>query len=69
MVSGPDSLGYNLYTDAARTQVWGDFFNGGTIQVAPAGTPARLDVYGRIPAGQNVATGSYTDSITVTFFF
>jgi spore coat protein U-like protein len=69
MLSGTNSLGYNLYTDAARTQVWGDLFNGGTIQVAPAGVPATLSVYGRIPAGQNVATGSYTDSITVTFFF
>src|SRR5438874_6956298 len=69
MLSGANSLGYNLYTDAARTQVWGDFFTGGTIQVAPAGTPATLDVYGRIPAGQNVPPGSYTDSITVTFFF
>src|SRR5438477_12539503 len=69
MLSGANVLGYNLYTDAARTQVWGDFFTGGTIQVAPAGTPAVLDVYGRIPAGQNVPPGSYTDSITVTFFF
>jgi spore coat protein U-like protein len=69
MVSGTSPLGYNLYTDAARTQIWGDLFTGGTIQVAPAGTPARLDVYGRIPAGQNVPSGSYTDSITVTFFF
>ena len=69
MLSGANSLDYNLYTDAARTQVWGDFFTGGTISVAPAGTPATLNVYGRIPAGQNVATGSYTDSITVTFFF
>jgi spore coat protein U-like protein len=69
MLAGANALGYNLYTDAARTQVWGDLFNGGTIQVAPAGTPARLDVYGRIPAGQNVPLGSYTDTITVTFFF
>jgi spore coat protein U domain-containing protein, fimbrial subunit CupE1/2/3/6 len=69
MLSGVDVLNYNLYVDAARTQVWGDLFNGGTISVAPAGVPARLDVYGRIPAGQNVPTGSYTDSITVTFFF
>jgi len=69
MLSGVDVLNYNLYTDAARTQVWGDFFTGGTISVAPAGTPATLNVYGRIPAGQNVPPRSYTDSITVTFFF
>lgn len=69
MISGTNSLGYNLYTDATRTQVWGDFFNGGTVQVAPAGIPAQLAVYGRIPAGQNVPPGSYADSITVTFFF
>src|SRR5689334_22391696 len=27
MLSGANVLNYNLYTDAARTQVWGDFFN------------------------------------------
>jgi spore coat protein U-like protein len=69
MLAGGNSLGYNLYTDAARTQVWGDFFNGGTVVFAPAGNNVQLPVYGRIPAGQNVPPGSYSDSITVTFFF
>jgi spore coat protein U-like protein len=69
MLSGANSLGYNLYTDAARSAVWGDFFNGGTVEFAPAGTRLQLQVYGRIPASQNVPPGSYSDSITVTFLF
>jgi spore coat protein U-like protein len=71
MASGANSLGYNLYTNAARTIVWGN---------GSAGTSALSDgyllgvltvtnnypVYGRVAAGQNVPPGAYTDTIVVT---
>jgi spore coat protein U-like protein len=69
LVSGANTMNYNLYADAARTQVWGDFSAGTTIQVAGAGTNAVLSVFGRIPAAQNPNPGSYADTIVVTFFF
>jgi len=69
MISGADALNYNLYTDAARSAVWGDFFTGGTAQIIPAGNRQQIQVYGRVPAGQNVPPGSYGDSITITFLF
>jgi spore coat protein U-like protein len=64
-------LRYNLFTDPARTQVWGDGIAAGTAKI-PGGNsragPAviTLNFYGRIPAGQPLAMGDYADAITVT---
>jgi spore coat protein U-like protein len=72
-LAGPGyQLDYNLYTNAARSSVWGD--GGGGTAVVSDGyllgivVPVQRSytVYGRMPAGQNVAPGSYTDTITVT---
>jgi spore coat protein U-like protein len=68
LISGANTLDYNLYADAARTQIWGDVLTGGAIQVAQSGKNT-LSVYGRIPQAQNVAVGTYTDTVTVTFLF
>jgi len=69
MLSGANVLGYNVYTDAARTRVWGDSTGGTFVGLAPVAKNASLPVYGRMPPGQNVASGSYSDTLTVTFFF
>jgi spore coat protein U-like protein len=66
--SGASALGYNLYTDPARTTVWGDG-TGTSMTVSGSGTGASYPVYGRIPARQNVPAGSYADTITVTVTF
>jgi len=68
LASGTNTLEYNLYTDAARIQIWGDVITGGGVQIARSGR-SDLSVYGRIPPGQNVASGTYTDTVTVTFVF
>lgn len=71
MTSGSGTLDYQLYTDASRTTVWGDG-TGGTVTHSFNGiliigtTTHRYSVHGAIPAGQNVAAGSYSDVITVT---
>jgi len=60
---------YELYSDAGRTTVWG---NSGTDLVTYTATtyaPNNFTVYGRIPALQNIATNTYSDSITVTVTF
>jgi spore coat protein U-like protein len=63
---------YNLYLDAARTVVWGDGTSGtshyGPVN-PPSGSPVTVSVYGRVPAGQNVAAGSYSDTIVATVLF
>lgn len=72
--SGANPINYNLYADAARTQIWG--VNGGGT-TARAGTmnlfwfaptvQNDLTIYGSIPAAQyNAVPGSYTDTIVVT---
>ncbi len=65
MLSGANLLTYQLYSDAARTTVWGD--TAGQL-VSGTGTGAQQDltVFGRIPASQNVPSGAYADTINVT---
>jgi len=69
MAFGANRLGYNLFTDATRTVIWGDS-SAGTAKVGSSGTTGSVhNVYGRIPARQVVPAGSYTDSIIVTVDF
>lgn len=71
MAAGSHTLEYQLYTDAARTTVWGD--GSGATEVVSDGYLLSLGpetrnypVYGAVPPGQWVAAGSYADTITVT---
>lgn len=78
LTAGASRLDYNLFRDAARTQVWGNASSGttiitGSLRVGPGngnGTrTATHVVYGRIPQLQDADTGNYTDSILVTLTF
>ncbi len=70
-MAGAGSLAYNLFTNASRTTIWGDG-SSGTTTVADGYALGLLlvsrsyPVYGRIPAGQNVAPGAYADIVFVT---
>jgi spore coat protein U-like protein len=69
MVNAGTLLNYNLYTDAARTIVWGDG-TGGTVTVPGAGNgTTRHPVYGRIPPGQDARAGINTDIVVITLNF
>ena len=61
------TLNYGLYTSSGYSTIWGDG-TGGTSTVAGTGSGAAqsVTVYGRIPAAQFVAAGSYSDLVTVT---
>lgn len=68
------ALPYNLYTDAAYTQIWGNGTSGTNIisdsyVLALLSQTRNYTIYGRIPAGQNVAPGAYNDTIVVTLTF
>lgn len=70
MRSGAQILPYNLYTNAARTQVWGNG-TGGSARVTQSFSgllvvDRSVPVYGRIPSRQNVRAGAYSDTIVVT---
>jgi spore coat protein U-like protein len=69
---GADLLDYNVYTNATRTAIFGDG-TGGTSRILPRRPPgprvpwsASINMYGRIPAGQNVSVGTYSDTLTAT---
>lgn len=66
--STTDALAYNLYLDAACTEVWGDGSQG-TREYDAVTSTANVTIYGRIPPGQDVSAGTYGDVVTVTFDF
>lgn len=68
MADGSNLLNYNLYTDAARSSVWGDG-TGSTATIGGTGNGSAQNstVYGRIGSGQTSAPpGSYADTVSVT---
>jgi len=64
-------LAYNLFSDAARTVVWGDGTGGtATVSRRPSdGSFVSVPVYGRLPPRQNVVAGDYADLVVVTVLF
>ena len=71
LMNGSETMNYNLYLDATRTSIWGDG-TGGTALFTdpnPGGRAVNVPIFGRIPAGQDVAAGTYSDAIVVTIQF
>jgi spore coat protein U-like protein len=69
MLSGTNTLTYNLYQNAADTVIWGNGTGGSSAydgNITGAQPTLQVTVYGQIPALQNPVPGSYTDTITVT---
>lgn len=76
--AGTALLGYNLWSDPARSSIWGNGSSGtvivsGLLKVGPGvGNGVRTAVhpiYGRIPALQDAAEGDYLDSIVATLTY
>ena len=74
MANGTNLLGYELYQPAAAPGnggVWTDI--GGANPLNPGASPSKASrtypVTGSIPAGQDVAVGNYSDTITATVNF
>lgn len=65
MTDGTDNLNFDLYSDAGRTTTF-PVDNSGSATVATDNSPVTTNVYGRIPAQQNVGVGSYTQTLTAT---
>jgi spore coat protein U-like protein len=71
MKNGAETLNYNLYREATFQTIWGDGTGGTQSYTALAAllVPVTVTVYGRVPAGQNVAAGAYSDSVVATIIF
>jgi spore coat protein U-like protein len=69
MANGANLLNYVLYTDSARTSVWGDGVGGTTTLFSGVGSGAEQanTIYASVPTGQtSLPAGSYADTVTVT---
>ena len=70
LTSGTNTLSYNLYLNAAHTQVWGDGSGGSLIDTLTLNpgfpTTVTATIYGAVNSLQDPAPGSYADTITVT---
>ena len=72
MRQGSEILNYNLYLDSTRTTIWGDGTGGSqtyTRSNPPTNQNINVNVFGRIPAGQDVSAGGYSATVTATIFF
>jgi len=70
--AGNSILSYNIYLDPGRSRVWGDGTQGSQVLSIPnpaVGRRIDIPVYGHIAGGQNVAAGSYNDSLSVTISY
>ena len=70
LASGNQRLDYEIYRDPARTETW----SAGTkalryVSASGISSINELLVYGRIPSGQDVASGNYNDVVTATVDF
>jgi spore coat protein U-like protein len=72
MFKGAEVLTYNLFQNAARTSVWGDGTSGTAVYSRanpPNNSNVNLTVYGRVPAGQDVSAGTFSDTVTAIINF
>jgi spore coat protein U-like protein len=66
MTSGGGAVGYQLYSNAARTTNWGNTVGTDTVSGAGSGSALNLTVYGRVAPQSTPAPGTYSDTVTVT---
>lgn len=69
MTFGGNTLTYGLYSNAGATTVIGTSIGMNTISSTGTGSSQSITVYGQVPAGQAVAPGLYTDTVTVTITY
>lgn len=76
MNAGTARLNYNVYTNASRSQVWGNGTSSTTIVSTTMSfnffqfsKSATHTAYGRIPAGQSANPGNFGDNLVVTLTF
>ena len=70
MMSGANSLLYNLYTDSGFTNAWSDTIPAQADATIASGTGTGLSqvvsVFGKILKNQTVAPGAYSDTVVIT---
>lgn len=64
-----DKLAYNLYTEAAATNIWGDGTTGVKVSMTGSGIDQTNTVYGQLALNQYLKPDTYTDNLTVTLAY
>lgn len=61
------NLSYGLYINSGRTIAWGDGTDGtiANYRIVSPNSDTSLQMFGRIPARQNIPVGIYNDSVIV----
>jgi spore coat protein U-like protein len=67
--NGTQTVSYELYRNSGRTQAWGELASGNEFGGTGTNADQTITVYGRVPAGQSVGAGTYTDTVTATIEF
>ena len=70
--SNPEMITYQLYRDAAFTQVWGEDptpTTGNTVNQSGTGSAQTIAVHGRVPSQSVTAAGTYTDTVSITLTY
>lgn len=64
-------VAYQLYRDAAHSQVWGSTNGSNTYAASGTGLNQPYPVYGRVanPSANNAAAGAYADVVTATITY
>jgi spore coat protein U-like protein len=69
MVLGSDRVSYDLFRDSARTQHWADSADALHVTGTGSRDPQQFTVFGRVPGGQAVGAGAYSDIVTASVDF
>ncbi|MCL6609822.1 MAG: spore coat U domain-containing protein [Geminicoccaceae bacterium] len=68
MRSGNNFLNYEIFRTSTRNSQWRTGADAVQVQLLQPGNGS-VPVYGRIPAGQAVPPGNYSDTVTITLRF
>lgn len=69
MTNGANTLNYQLFKDAARTQNFGNTAGTDTVSGTGNGLAQVITVYGQVVASQFPAVGLYSDLVTATLTY
>lgn len=64
-----DTLSYNLYTDLAKTTIFGNGTSGSKVTVTGNGGSQSTTVYGNILTNQYITPDNYVDTLTVSMTY
>jgi spore coat protein U-like protein len=69
MSQASTTITYGLYQDASRVTAWGDTVGANTMAGIGSGLAQTFTVYGRVPAQNTPAPGTYADTVVMTISY